>query len=134
VRGSRGWRLRPPTAGSGAVSLREHLSPTGSSPFGRCLWSSRARRDDPPPAAASRVAEPDGTGLLRSPAPLPPPTLPPMPRLHAVPSRGSHPSSHVATPVSARSRARLLSAVYHRSRRWCRPTSRPTETPMVVCR
>jgi hypothetical protein len=71
-------------------------------PSGRCLWSSRARRDGPPLVTASGVANPHGKGPLRSIAPPPPPKLPPpMPPLHAVPSRGSPPSSRVATPASA---------------------------------
>jgi hypothetical protein len=36
--------------------------PDGTAPSGRCLCSSRARRDAPPPVATSGVVEPDGTG------------------------------------------------------------------------
>jgi hypothetical protein len=135
VRGSRGWQSRPSTAGLGAVSLREHLSPTRQPPFCRCLWSRQARRDAPRPVDACGVAEPDEATPVQLPAPLPPLTLPrPTPHLHTVSSRGSPPSWCVVAPASAGSRAGLLSAVYHQYHRRCRPTSRPMETPMVVCR
>jgi hypothetical protein len=94
------------------------LEPDGTAPL-RSVWSRRARRDaplrslpvespsptgQPPPVAGSGVTEPDGTAPLRSLAPPPPPTLlPPTPRLHAVPSRVSPPSSRGVTggaPVS----------------------------------
>jgi hypothetical protein len=93
----------------------------------------------PPPIAACGVAEPDGTpplvgacGVvdpagavpLRSPVPPPPPMLPPpTPRLHVVSGRGSPPSSRVVAPALAGSWAGLLSAVYNRSHRRCRPTT-----------
>jgi hypothetical protein len=69
--------LRPLARERGAVSLREHLSPTGRPPSGRCLWSRRGRQGAPlrllpmespsptgrpPPIAGSGVTEPDGTG------------------------------------------------------------------------
>jgi hypothetical protein len=111
VRGSRGWRvLRPPARG--VLSLREHLSPTGQ------------------PFAACGVAEPDGTAPRRiARASASTDATASKPHLHAVPSRGSPPSSRAAPLASAasttlaRSRAGLLSAVYHQSRRQCRPTS-----------
>jgi hypothetical protein len=58
--GLRGWRSRPLTASSGAVSLREHLSSTGQSPSDRCLWSRRARWDAP--LRSVRVESPSPMG------------------------------------------------------------------------
>jgi hypothetical protein len=57
------WRL-----GRG-VSLREDLSPTGQPPSGRCLWSSRARRDGPPPFACASAST-DAAAANNSPANL----------------------------------------------------------------
>jgi hypothetical protein len=83
-----------------------------------------------PPLRLVVVESPRPTRL-----PAPPPTLShPTPRLHAVPSRESPPSSRATAPASAGSRVGLPTAVYHRSHRRCRPTSRPMETPAVMCR
>jgi hypothetical protein len=64
VRGSRGWRSRPPTAGSGGGGVSKGApEPDGTSPSGRCLWSSRAWRDGTPPLAAWSSRS-HGTGPL----------------------------------------------------------------------
>jgi hypothetical protein len=135
VRRSRGWRSRPSTIGSGGGVAKGAPKPDGTPPPVAAYGVAEPDGTGPPPVAASGVADPHGTAPLRSTTPPPPPTLPPpTPRLHAVPSRGSPPSSPAIAPVSAGSRrAGLLSAVYHRSSWRCRETSRPTETPVVVC-
>jgi hypothetical protein len=66
VRGSRGWRLCPPTAGSGGGVAKGAPEPTGQPPSCRYLWSHRARRDAPPLVAACGVTEPDGAAPLQS--------------------------------------------------------------------
>jgi hypothetical protein len=130
--------LRPPARGvgggvakgvhepDGTAPLRslpvESPSLSGRPPSGRCLWSHRARRG----------------GHLSGHPRLPFHRRCHIQRLACTPCRVVEVLHHRAVApafaASAGSRAGLLSVVYHRSRRRCRPTSRPTETPAVVCR
>jgi hypothetical protein len=105
ARGGRidGDRILRPSA-RGAVSLREHLSPTRQPPPVAAFGVAEPDGMAPHPVDAYGLAEPDKAAPVRSPAPPPPLTLPhPTPRLHAVPSHGSPPSSCDVVPASATS-------------------------------
>jgi hypothetical protein len=106
-----------------------------TAPSGRYLWSSRARRDaPPPPVAASRVVDPHGMC----------PALVDRASASADAAAANTSPARCAESWKSSIIARccscvgwvptggLLPTVYHRSRWWCRGPSRPTKTPALV--